>query len=284
MTDRGPTGQEGASASATTQPPPPLNSLVRKAAVDAGFDLEPEIDGVWWRLRASGAPGVAWVHPTEGGGALLALPSAPPLSEIGAGAGATAPPQLAALPPGAAGAIGLASPQALHQALRRVWTLRAHAPERLRERWEAQVAVALEPATGAVAVPSLTEVLAEVRRRVGQDLFREALLDYWDGRCAVTRLATPELLRASHAKPWAVASDAERLDVHNGLLLAVHLDALFDRGLLTFDDKGHGILSGRLPNEAKRAFGLSGLQLRLPRIAPQHLPFLRYHRDQVFRP
>lgn len=252
--------------------------------MDAGFDLEPEIDGVWWRFRASGAAGVVWVHPTEGGGGLLALPSAPPLSEIGEGAGATALRELPALPPGAAGAIGLASPQALHQALRRVWTLRAHAPERLRERWEAEVAVALGPIASTVAVPSLTEVVAEVRRRVGQDIFREALLDYWGGRCAITGLAIPELLRASHAKPWAAASDAERLDVHNGLLLAVHLDALFDRGLLTFDDDGQGVLSGSLPSEAQEAFGLSGVQLRLPRVAPQHAPFLRYHRDQVFRP
>lgn len=39
------------------------------------------------------------------------------------------------------------------------------------------------------------------------------------------------LLRASHAKPWKDSSDAEHLDVYNGLLLAVHLDALFDRGI-----------------------------------------------------
>ena len=38
----------------------------------------------------------------------------------------------------------------------------------------------------------------------------------------------PELLRASHAKPWAKASDIERLDSFNGLLLSVHLDAMFD--------------------------------------------------------
>ena len=39
------------------------------------------------------------------------------------------------------------------------------------------------------------------------------------------------MLRASHSVPWAAcASDAERLDVHNGLLLAAHWDAAFDAG------------------------------------------------------
>jgi putative restriction endonuclease len=40
-------------------------------------------------------------------------------------------------------------------------------------------------------------------------------------------------------KPWAdCASDAERLDPFNGLLLAVHWDAVFDCGLVTFADDG----------------------------------------------
>jgi len=60
------------------------------------------------------------------------------------------------------------------------------------------------------------------------------LLDLWEGRCAVTGLAVPELLRASHIKPWAdCETDAERLDVYNGFLLAPHLDAAFDLGFIT---------------------------------------------------
>jgi hypothetical protein len=51
----------------------------------------------------------------------------------------------------------------------------------------------------------------------------------------VTGLAITELLRASHIKPWAARdTDAERLDVFNGLLLAPHCDALFARGFITF--------------------------------------------------
>jgi len=65
-----------------------------------------------------------------------------------------------------------------------------------------------------------TEVERLVRQRVGQQAFRSAMLDYWGGTCAVTGIALPELLRASHAKPWAeCATDAQRLDVFNGFLL-----------------------------------------------------------------
>lgn len=127
------------------------------------------------------------------------------------------------------------------------------------------------------------ELVAEVRRRVGQDRFREALLDYWDRQCAVTGLAVPELLRASHAKPWSVASDAERLNVHSGLLLAVHLDALFDRGLLTFDSAREGIVSVQLLPEARSLIGVSEPPFRLRQRHPGHERFLAWHRLHVFR-
>lgn len=64
-------------------------------------------------------------------------------------------------------------------------------------------------------------------------------MDYWGGACAVTGIALPELLRASHAKPWAKCdTDQERLNVFNGFLRCAHLDALFDRGLMTFEEDG----------------------------------------------
>lgn len=270
---------------------PPLGSLLRKAAVDAGFDLEPEVEGEWWRLRSSGVPGVAWVYPLPAAGALLALPLAEQLVAVHA-TGTGLPHYgevLPAPPPGAAGAVSCPSPDALHAALRHVWWLRSHAPERLRARWEAAVIAALAPAAGlpAAGLPesllAATEIVAEVRRRVGQELYREALLGFWGGQCAVTGLAVPELLRASHAKPWAVATDAERLDVYNGLLLAVHLDALFDRGLLAFDDAGRGVASTQLAPPEWGLLGVSPSALRLRRLEPSHLPYLAYHRAHVFR-
>lgn len=128
-----------------------------------------------------------------------------------------------------------------------------------------------------------TEVERLVRQRVGQDVFREALLDYWGGACAVTGLALPDVLRASHAKPWAdCTSDEERLNVFNGFLLVAHLDALFDRGLITFNDGGGLVISSRLSAGHCASLHLSET-LRLRWMAPEHLPFLQWHREHVFQ-
>lgn len=137
-------------------------------------------------------------------------------------------------------------------------------------------ALAVLPASG-------TEVERMVKQRVGQDTFREALMDYWGGACAVTRITLPEVLRASHAKPWAECdSDEERLNVFNGFLLVANLDALFDRGLITFDALGTLIASPRLDADQRKALQLTaGIALRW--LAPEHHPYLSWHREKVYR-
>ena len=109
-----------------------------------------------------------------------------------------------------------------------------------------------------------TEVERLVRQRVGQARYRDALLTYWGGSCAVTGVAVTEALRASHAKPWAeCADDAERLDAFNGFLLVANLDALFDRFLISFDDAGHLLTSTRLSQSDLPGLGIhSGMTLR----------------------
>jgi hypothetical protein len=42
-------------------------------------------------------------------------------------------------------------------------------------------------------------------------------MDYRDGRCPLTSITEPKLLRASHIVPWSECCDEQRLDVHNGL-------------------------------------------------------------------
>ncbi|MFV8781898.1 HNH endonuclease [Microbulbifer sp. SA54] len=126
-----------------------------------------------------------------------------------------------------------------------------------------------------------TEVERMVRQRVGQDTFRKAMLDYWGGACAVTGVALPEVLRASHALPWAeCACDAERLDVFNGFLLTANLDALFDRFLISFDATG-GILISDLISESDREFlGITSC-LKLRWLTDQHDKYLDLHRARL---
>jgi putative restriction endonuclease len=281
--------------------PPVLSVLQRRAAIESGFDLEPEIDSGWWRLRASGAQGVVWVRPLDDEQALLALPLAEQLAALQADRASGANEPLASLPTGAAGHALSATPHALFRLLRRTWLGRQSSAAARLVRWEQEVATALAlvrpntsaGASGAIDTesadgvapphPLITEAVAQVRRRIGQDLYREAQLALWGGRCAVTGLAVPELLRASHAKPWAKSTDVERVDPYNGLLLAVHLDALFDQGWLAFTDDGQALISDALPPDARALLRIDESGLALREVHPPNRPFLTWHRSHVFR-
>jgi predicted restriction endonuclease len=160
--------------------------------------------------------------------------------------------------------------------LRRAAELAMSLPNQAAEHYAAEIAkIEASP-------PTTTEALRLVKQRVGQDLFRQALMDYWGGACAVTGIAVPELLRASHAKPWAeCATDAERLKVFNGFLLCAHLDALFDRGLMTFGEQGGMMLSVRIDDATRSKLNLN-LPSKLRWLAAEHERFLAWHRAHVF--
>ena len=79
---------------------------------------------------------------------------------------------------------------------------------------------------------------AMIDARLGQGRFRADLIERWNGACAVTRCRLRDILKASHIKPWKISNNRERLDPSNGLLLIANIDALFDSGLVTFDNNG----------------------------------------------
>ena len=127
-----------------------------------------------------------------------------------------------------------------------------------------------------------TETERLTKQRIGQETFREALMDYWEGGCAVSGITLPQILRASHAKPWAVCdTDEERLDVFNGFLLTANLDALFDKGLITFNAKGQIGISTKIGTHQMELLHLNN-NLSLRWTAPQHLPYLEWHRRHIF--
>ncbi len=132
-------------------------------------------------------------------------------------------------------------------------------------------------------LPQTTEAERLVVQRVGQELYRSALMDYWHGRCCVTGLAVPPLLRGSHIKPWAKCqSDEERLDVFNGFLLAPHVDALFDGGWISFSDQGSLLVSDALPSAARTQLGVSPAWT-IRNLKPAHAPYLMFHRANELR-
>lgn len=129
-------------------------------------------------------------------------------------------------------------------------------------------------------VPATTR-RALVQARVGQGPFRDRLVRYW-GACAVTGVTTPAVLRASHIKPWRHSTNKERLSRHNGLLLAAHLDSLFDAGLISFDSDGEILISDLVPSSDRARLGLT-TSMRIKHVDRHQQVFLRYHREQVLR-
>ena len=127
------------------------------------------------------------------------------------------------------------------------------------------------------SVAQNTEVLRMVRQRVGQQAYRQAIMQYWGSACAVTGLVLPQALRASHAKPWAErTTDAERLDMYNGFLLNANLDALFDNFLISFTDDGKLLVSRQISQSDRECLGLNS-SMRLRWIAASHIKYLEFH-------
>lgn len=157
----------------------------------------------------------------------------------------------------------------LYSVLPRIYQLAASLPDAPLKEFEAKTK----------DLPKTTEAERLVVQRIGQDIFRAGLIDYWQGRCPLTGITDKALLRASHIVPWkACAGDAERLDVHNGLLLSALWDAAFDRGLVTFDAQGIPQFSPAL-SEA----GRSALHWQAPlQLTEKHRKKLAWHRANLF--
>ncbi len=134
-----------------------------------------------------------------------------------------------------------------------------------------------------MALPDLpwTEKTAVIKQRLAQSLFRRRL-GATQRSCRVTGISDRAHLRASHVKPWRDCSASERQDPNNGLLLAPHIDHLFDQGYLSFEDDGSVIVSKHLSRTVIMAWGLDGVDKVAP-FSVEQAKFLAHHRKHVFK-
>ena len=236
-----------------------------------GFHIPVPAPEGWIAADATFAPGRCFVAYSVDNAAAVVATSLLHVGHAFVEEGGTGP-SADGLPPGAVSAFETPI-EGLQNVVRRIFELSRSLPTAPLDRYVERIA----------GLPQRTDAERLVIQRVGQEVFREALMDLWSGRCAVTGLDQAELLRASHMKPWAeCASDAERLDPMNGLLLAAHWDAAFDRGLVTFEDNGTALLSSKLTSRAV-ALLEGGLEApRLTNLRSGHMPYLRHHRAYVW--
>lgn len=122
-----------------------------------------------------------------------------------------------------------------------------------------------------------------VKSRYGQGLFRQSIFNF-ESSCRLTKVSNPRLLIASHIKPWRLCENSiERLDGANGLLLTPHVDRLFDRGFISFEDDGDVMLSRKLDHVDLDRLGLSEACANGCGVFhPKQANYLDYHRNNVF--
>ena len=98
----------------------------------------------------------------------------------------------------------------------------------------------------------------------------------------MTGVREPRHLKASHIKPWRDASDAERLDGSNGLLLSPHIDHLFDEGYITFAPDQTLIVVPEVRDKLLDAWGIDA-GVRVGGFKREQNAYLDYHRVNVFK-
>lgn len=131
-----------------------------------------------------------------------------------------------------------------------------------------------DPPLPAGRITRLQEVLA----RQGQAVFRAKLMVAYEGRCAFSRTAVPEVLQAAHIEPY---SRRPSNDLQNGLLLRADIHDLFDRGLLWVTD---GLRVGvAKPLRGSEYEALRGKRIHVPADRSLHPDVRRFalHRTQI---
>jgi putative restriction endonuclease len=126
-----------------------------------------------------------------------------------------------------------------------------------------------------------TERQAIIRARIGQGLFKERVAKI-ESRCRITGVENPAHLIASHCKPWRDATNEERLNGENGLLLTPSIDHLFDRGFIGFEDNGRLIVSPVAHRLSLQRMGIDMTNIvNVGSFTSGQKKFLDFHRNAV---
>jgi len=96
----------------------------------------------------------------------------------------------------------------------------------------------------------------------------------------MTGVSDKRLLRASHIKPWRESSNFERLDGANGIMLSPHVDALFDLGLMSFEDDGQALIRNDVPRDVLERWALPRSNHSAP-FEKEQCAYLAEHRKRL---
>ncbi|MCF6242786.1 MAG: HNH endonuclease [Bacteroidales bacterium] len=135
--------------------------------------------------------------------------------------------------------------------------------------------------------PEGKEREAIIKARVNQNFFRSTVLASYNLKCCITGLSIPDLLIASHIKPWA-KDKKNRINPRNGLCLNSIHDRAFDKGFITVTPDFKILLSDFLDEylneEAVKNFFFKykNQKIILPDKFLPSKEFLDYHYKNIF--
>lgn len=127
----------------------------------------------------------------------------------------------------------------------------------------------------------LVEITQLIKARRGQGLFRSNV-NQIEKRCRITKLEIKKHLIASHIRPWSKSDDFQKLDGFNGLMLSPHIDHLFDRGFISFENNGQLITSKQLQPRVVFAWNIDP-DINVGKFRTQQFEYLEYHRDEILK-
>ena len=131
------------------------------------------------------------------------------------------------------------------------------------------------------------DTIRPTRQRINQDFFRAAILAAYEEQCCITGFNIPQMLIASHIKPWKECTPSEKVNPRNGLCINAFHDRAFDRGFLTITGKFAIKISPRIKQDNNPAIkkwltDYDGKQITLPeKFIPQQ-DFLNWHEKNIF--
>lgn len=137
-------------------------------------------------------------------------------------------------------------------------------------------------------IPSGKERITSIKQRVNQNFFRKAVLSSYNCCCCITGLSNPELLIASHIKPWRSSNENEKTNPTNGLCLNALHDKAFDKGFLTVDENYFIHISSEIKDcfngeTVERYFKYyDNKKIALPDRFMPNKKFLIYHYDTIY--
>ncbi|MFA5354777.1 MAG: HNH endonuclease [Thermodesulfovibrionales bacterium] len=130
--------------------------------------------------------------------------------------------------------------------------------------------------------------ISEVKVRINQNFFRNAILSIYNFRCAISGIDIPDLLIASHIIPWS-HNEKERLNPRNGICFSPLYDSCFDKGYIGITQEYRLAISQELKSNMQKEYFMRHFgffekrEISLPdRFLPEPA-FLDYHYQNIFR-